>query len=126
MNRIPGPRLTLMAARTSKVQDQLDALIDARPVSAAATIRRMDEDDVKVLLFAAVSSVGERYRFPSGPTATPEAKADAVAERTRRVLRDILAENPETILPTIRALSDAVATFDPRRSIHDQDRDEAA
>lgn len=103
--------LTLMLARSGLVQERLDVLIDARPVSAASIIRRLPEDDAKALLLAAVSSVGERYRFPTGPPETPEARATALTERTRRVARDVLAEHPEALVPLLLAAGDALDTL---------------
>lgn len=54
-----------MLARTSRVQDALDALIDARSTTAARMIRKLSEDDAKLLLFAAVTSVDPRWKFPT-------------------------------------------------------------
>ena len=64
-------KLTLLLARSSKVQDRIDALIDAKTGTAARTIRQMPEDDAKLLLFAVVRSVDPRWRFPARPTNPP-------------------------------------------------------
>ncbi|GAA1709318.1 hypothetical protein [Dietzia cercidiphylli] len=119
-------KLTLMLARTSLVQDRLDALIDARSTTAARIVRQLSEDDAKVLLFAAVTSVDPRWKFPLNPDAdTPQAKAEAVADRTRRALADCLIENPQAIRPMIAAVSDAIAHHDPRRRDDEQTEDAA-
>ena len=57
-------KLTLINARTSQIQDALDALVDARSQRAARLIRALDTDDVRLLLFAAVTSVDPRWKFP--------------------------------------------------------------
>ncbi|MBB0969479.1 hypothetical protein G6016_11015 [Dietzia aerolata] len=59
-----SPRLTLLNARSSRVQDALDALVDARSQRAARLIRALDTDAVRLLLFAAVTSVDPRWKFP--------------------------------------------------------------
>ena len=57
-------KLTLLNARSSRVQDALDVLVDARSQRAAALIRALPEDELRMLLFAAVTSVDERWKFP--------------------------------------------------------------
>ena len=114
-------RLTLLAARSSKVQDRIDALIDAKTGTAAKTIRQMPEDDAKLLLFAVVRSVDPRWRFPARPT-TPPAPGPEAQENSRRIIREMLIEHPELIYPALLALSDAADAHDPRR----QDRTEDA
>ena len=67
-------KLTLINARTSQIQDALDALVDARSQRAARLIRALDTDDLRLLLFAAVTSVDPRWKFPAGAD-TPENRA---------------------------------------------------
>lgn len=64
MTQKKPPKLTLTAARASRVQDSLDVLVDARSPRAAALIRALPEDDARMLLFAAVTSVDPRWKFP--------------------------------------------------------------
>ena len=108
-------KLTLLNARSSRVQDALDTLVDARSQRAARLIRALPEDELRLLLFSAVTSIDPRWKFP--PNAhTPEGRAEAVAERTRHALADCLIENPQAIQPMIHAVQDALEHHDPRRA----------
>lgn len=121
MTQKKPPKLTLLNARSSRVQDALDTLVDARSQRAARLIRALETDDLRMLLFAAVTSVDPRWKFPANAH-TPEGRAEAVAERTRHALADCLIENPQAIQPMIRAVQDALEHHDPRR----RDDDKAA
>ena len=74
MTQKKPPKLTLLEARSSRVQDALDTLVDARSQRAARLIRALDTDDLRLLLFAAVTSVDPRWKFPAGAD-TPENRA---------------------------------------------------
>ncbi|MCD2262449.1 hypothetical protein K3888_07005 [Dietzia aurantiaca] len=64
MTQKKPPKLTLLNARSSRVQDALDALVDARSQRAARLIRALPEDELRLLLFAAVTSIDPRWKFP--------------------------------------------------------------
>lgn len=117
------PRLTLTRARTSKVQDMLDYLIDARPAAAARKIKALPREELEACLFAAATGVSRKYRVPAGLPEAPKARADEITERTRRAVRDILRDNPASIVGVLLGAGDAVDLFDPR---HHDDQAEAA
>lgn len=107
------PKLTLQAAKASRIGDLADQLIDATNVSAATVIRNLDRDRLELVLLNIVSSADERWRVRHKPTPLPAGTDDQ--ERIRTAVAAILAQAPEAIVPVTLALSDAVAQHDPRR-----------
>lgn len=107
------PRLTLMDARIGPIPDLVDRLVDASNVNAASIIRQLDRHRVDLALLHIVASVDERWRVRNKPAPLPAGTEDQ--EALRRDIAAILEANPHVIYPALLALSDATATFDPRR-----------
>ena len=113
MAKKKSSRLTLLEARSSRIADLVDRLVDSRATTAAAIIRQLPRHQVDLCLLHAVSSVDERWRVRKKPEPLP-AGTDA-QERMRTAIADILTANPAAIVPCLLALSDATAAHDPRR-----------
>ena len=113
-------RLTLMEAKSSRIADLVDRLIDSRATTAASVIRQLDRHQVDLCLLHAVSSVDERWRVRSKPEPLPAGTPDQ--EKMRAAIADILTASPELIYPCLLALSDATSHHDPRH----RDDDKAA
>lgn len=107
------PKLTLLEARSSKIGDLVERLIDAPNVTAASIIRQLDRHQLDLALLHVVSSVDERWRVRRDPLPMPV--SDEATENTRRIIADMLTASPELIVPALLALSDATTAHDPRR-----------
>ena len=112
------PKLTLLEARSSRIADLVDRLIDAPNVTAGSIIRQLPREQLDLAMLHVVSSVDERWRVRSKPEPLPAGTPDQ--EKMRAAIADILTASPELIYPALLALSDATAAHDPRH------RDEAA
>jgi len=113
------PKLTLAAARSSRTADLIDRLIDAPTVTAASIIRQLPRHQLDLALLHVVTSVHERWRVRDKPLPLPA--SDEATEKMRSTIAGILEANPEAIVPTLLALSDATAAHDPRRRDDEQD-----
>lgn len=103
-------RPTLADARTSRVADLVDGLVDCHPGRAAARIARMDRDQLELVALYITRSVDPRFRFSKPLPLSPDDETD----RARRKIAAWLAENPESIIPTTLAVGDAIKAHDPR------------
>lgn len=103
-------RPTLSEARSGRVPDIVDSLIDAHPGTAAARITRLERRELELALFHVVRSVDPRWRFSKPLPVSPDDETD----RARRKIAAHLAKNPEAIVPTALAIGDAITAHDPR------------
>ena len=119
MTKKKSSRLTLLEARSSRIADLVDRLVDSRATTAAAIIRQLPRHQVDLCLLHAVSSVDERWRVRK-PLPLPP--SDEETEKMRAAIADILEASPAAIVPTLLALSDATARHQDRT----EDDDKAA
>lgn len=112
MTKPKRPKLTLLEARSSRTGDLVEKLIDAPNTNAASIIRALPRHQLDLALLHVVSSVHERWRVRDKPLPLPA--SDEETEIARRKIAAYLEANPEAILPTLLALSDATAAHDPR------------
>lgn len=120
MTKPKRPKLTLLEARSSRIADLVDRLVDAPNVTAASIIRQLPREHLDLVALHIVSSVDERWRVRNKPEPLPAGTPDQ--EKMRTAIAAILEANPHAIVPCLLALSDATAAHDPRH----RDDDKAA
>lgn len=99
------------AAKSIRGQDTLDRLLDATPSEALRMVRSMDEHTARTLLWAAVTGAMRKYKCPAPTPTAPVERDEALEERTRETITNILVENPGSIGAVTLALGDAVTTL---------------
>lgn len=103
-------RPTLSDARSGHVASIVDSLVDCHVGTAAARIMRLDRRQLELIVLHLVRSVDPRWRLSKPLPLSPDDETD----KARRKIAAYLAETPAAIMPTMLALGDAVAEWDPR------------